>query len=274
MGSGGGRKLFSGQTAYWFAFAALWGAGAAQASPWPRPDDEILIVSRADYFESDLGELSVSGEPVEGRFQRIESNTYAEFGLTEDLTVGGKVFYGTSWLTRGADVETASGFTEIEGFAHYQVFKSGRHVGSVKMAAGLPASFKSGARPELQSNGVDVELAALYARELVLSPVRIYAAAEIGYRKRFSASADQARLVTTLGAEPSERWLILLDTYSVKSVENERAGGADFDIVKIQPSLVWRATRRFHVQAGVTEEIAGRNIALGRTYFLGVWTRF
>lgn len=274
MGSGGGRKLISGQTACWFAFAVLWGVGAAHASPWPRPDNEILIVSRADYFKTDLGKLSVMGELVDARFQRVESNTYAEFGLTDDVTIGGKVFYGTSWLTRGADVETASGFTEIEAFAHYQLFKTDRHVGGIRLAAGLPASFKSGARPALQSNGVDVELSALYARELVLSPVRIYAAAEIGYRKRFSASADQARLVTTVGVEPSGQWLILLDTFSTKSIKNGGAGGADFDIVKIQPSLVWRATRRFHVQAGVTEEVAGRNIALGRTYFLGLWTRF
>jgi hypothetical protein len=44
--------------------------------------------------------------------------------------------------------------------------------------------------------------------------------------------------------------------------------------VKIQPSLVYRFSRRWTVQAGVTEEIASRNLALGRTYFIGLWSAF
>lgn len=253
--------------------AALWSASAA-ASPWTRPDGEFLVISRADYFSSDLGRVSVMGEPVAARFQRVESNTYVEFGLTDRLTLGGKVYYGTSWLTRGADVETASGFSEIEGFAQYQVFRTGWHAGAVRIAGGIPASFDSGERAALQSDGADVEISALYGRGIIFDPIKIFAAAELGYRKRFSASADQARLLTTVGFEPNDHFVILLDTFTVKSLENERQGGADFDVVKIRPSIMWRATKRLAVQAGVSEEIAGRNIALGRTYFLGVWTRF
>lgn len=251
------------------------GVGASgRASPWSRPKNEILIISRADYFTSDLGLVSVGNELVDGRFQRAESNNYIEFGLTKNIIVGGKVFYGTSWLTRGPDVETASGFTEIEFFAQHQVFRNGRHAGAVKIAGALPSNLDSGARPGQQSDGADVEIAALYGRSIIFQPIKIFATAELGYRKRFGAAADQARLLTTVGVEPGEHWLILLDTFSVKSAQNERPGGADFDVVKFQPSLVWRATKRMSVQAGITQEIAGRNIALGRTYFLGLWTRF
>jgi len=248
--------------------------GEAAASAWTREKHKILIITRAEYFQSDLGEISVMGDIVNGRFERFESNTYVEFGVTDRIMIGGKVFYGTSWLTRGTDVETASGFSEIEGFAQYQVFRTGRHAGSVKIAAGVPGDLSSGARASLQSNGADAELSLLYGRSIKFEPIKIFAAAEVGYRKRFSDSADQARLLTTIGVEPSERWTFLLDTFTVLSAGNELSGGADYDIVKIQPSVIWRASKRFAVEAGVTQEIAGRNIVLGRTVFVGLRTRF
>ena len=82
----------------------------ASASAWTQEKHRLLVISRADYFTSDLGEISVDGMFVPGRFERIETNTYVEFGLTDRIMIGGKVYYGTSWLTRGNDVEVASGF--------------------------------------------------------------------------------------------------------------------------------------------------------------------
>lgn len=246
----------------------------AYASAWSRDAGELMIISRADYFTSDIGEISVGGADVGGSFERIESNTYVEYGVTKGLTLGGKVFYGTSWLTRGTEVESASGFTEFEGFAQQQVFRNDRHAGAVKIAAGVPSGFEAGARTALQSEGVDLEFSLLYGRSVTFRPIKTFAAAEVGVRKRFSDSADQIRFLTTVGVEPSERWTFLFDTYSVKSLRNDATDGADFDVVKIQPSLVWRATRRFSFQAGVSEEITGRNLDLGTTYFLGLRTQF
>ncbi len=89
-----------------------------------------------------------------------------------------------------------------------------------------------------------------------------------------SDDADQLRMLTTIGIEPSDCWTLLVDTFSVKSLRNERLDGADYDVLKIQPSIVWRATKRFSLQAGVSKEITGRNLALGATYFIGLRTRF
>ena len=247
---------------------------SAHGSAWSRGNGELMIISRADYFASDLGKISVGGVDVDGKFERIESNTYVEYGLTDKLTVGGKIFYGTSWLTRGENIESASGITEFETFAQYQVSRNDRHAFAVKLTGGIPTSFESGARPSVESDGADLEISALYGRSVTFEPIKTFAAAEIGFRKRFSDSADQFRFLTTIGVEPSDRWAILFDMFSVTSLRNERANGADFDVVKIQPSIVWRTTRRFSFQAGATKEIAGRNLALGTTYFIGVRARF
>ncbi len=249
-------------------------SSGASASPWARADNELLIISRADYFKADLGPVNTIGGIVDSRFERFMSNTYVEYGLTETITIGGKALYGTSWLTRGGATETASGFSEVETYIQYQVFRSPIHSGAVRLAVARPANFSSGARPELLSNGVDMDVSALYGRNITSNSVKIFTTAELGYRKRFSDSADHIRMDATIGIEPSDQFLILFDFFSTLSIQNESAGGADFDIIKIQPSLLWRATRRWAFQAGMTEEIASRNISTGRTYFFGLWTSF
>ena len=256
------------------AIAALTPVQHCFASPWSRDNGEVMIISRADYFRSDLENVSVGGVAVDGRFERLESNTYLEYGVTDKLTVGGKVFYGTSWLTRGASVESNSGFTELEAFAQQQVFRNDRHAGAVKVAVGIPAGLESGIRAGQQSDGVVMEVALLYGRSLTFEPIKTFAAVEVGAQKRFGDAADQMRFLTTVGIEPSDRWTLLIDTFSIKSLRNEDPGGADFDVIKIQPSIVWRATKRFSFQLGVSKEIAGRNLDLGTTYFIGLRTRF
>ncbi|WP_425409969.1 hypothetical protein [Hyphococcus sp.] len=247
---------------------------SAGASPWARPGGELLVISRGEYFRTELDSFETPQGVIDSRFDRFESNTYVEFGLTENITLGGKALYGTTWFTRGPDVDTANGFSEIEAFAQYQFLRNNTHAGSVRIAAAKPARFQSGARTILQSDKFDTELAALYGRNLIRAPIKVFTAIETGYRKRWGDAADQIKSQATIGVEPSSRLLFLLEGFSTFSLRNERDNGADFDVVKVQPSIVFRFSSKWAVQAGVSEEIAGRNLELGRTYFIGVWSSF
>ncbi|MEM8772560.1 MAG: hypothetical protein AAGD92_13005 [Pseudomonadota bacterium] len=245
-------------------------SASAHASPWGAPDT-FLIISRADYFRADLDATDTAPS---GDFQRLESNTYFEWGLADRFTIGGKVVYGSSWLTRGGVTETVSGVSEYGGFLQYQIFQRNSDVGAVRIMGTAPSEFQSGVRPELASDGVDLEVAGLYGRTIRAADPKIFIGFETGYLRRFSDSADQIRNQTTFGVEPSENWLFLLDIFSAVSLGNADPGGADFDVVKAQPSIVYRPQKRWGLQLGLTEEVAGRNLELGRTVFLGLWTRF
>jgi len=227
-----------------------------------------------DYFRATLPDIVIPGGVLEDRFERIESNFYVEYGLTRKTTMGAKALYGTSWQTRGATTETASGFSEIEGFVQRQVFRTSAHVGAVKLMAARPSDFSSGVRSGLQSDGFDLEAQFGYGRTVKTEPFKVFITGAAGYRRRFGDAADQIRLNASIGVEPSKRFLFLIESFSTISVRNHDAFGADYDIVKIQPSIVWRISPRFSAQAGLSEEVAGRNLALGRTFFIGLWTRF
>ncbi|WP_411816328.1 hypothetical protein [Hyphococcus sp. DH-69] len=244
----------------------------AHASPWARPDGNFLIISRAEYFSVDLPPAQID-EPV-GRFQRIESNSYAEYGLTDAITIGGKVIYGTTWLNNASLSHTQSGFSEIEGFGQYQILRNRNHAASLRFAVASPVQLQSGTRSSLLGKGVDLDFSALYGRDIIFRPIKIFAAAEIGYRKNIGTNADQIRSQLTLGTEPHERILFLLEAFGTRSMRNETQGGADFDVIKVQPSLVAKITNRWSIQAGMNREIAGRNLELGQTFFIGLWSRF
>lgn len=245
---------------------------SSSASPWARTDGEILIISRAEYFSTDLTPANV-GEPI-GQFQRLESNNYFEYGLTESVTIGGKAIYGTTWLNNAAVSQSQSGFSELEGFGQYQILRSNKHAVSIRVAAATPVQLQSGARTSLMGKGVDLDFSALYGRDLLFKPVKIFTAAELGYRKNIGENADQIRTQITFGIEPHRRVLVLVEAFGTMSMQNHQKDGADFDIVKLQPSLVIKATERWSIQAGLNREVAGRNLELGRTFFIGLWSRF
>jgi len=248
---------------------SLWIAAisAASASPWSRHDGELLVISRAEYFSAALVE-----EP--GLFRRTETNTYFEYGLTSAITIGGKTIYGATWLETEDRIEGERGLSEVEGFGQFQFLRNNRQAGAVKLSVGKSGGIGSGARTSMQSQRPDAEIAALYGHNFAAGKLDLFAAAEAGYRRRFGVAADFVRLQATLGAKPAERMTILLEGYAAVSVRNEDLGGADFDIVKLQPSLIYHAGKRWSIQVGMNEEILGRNLALGRTFFIGVWSTF
>lgn len=246
----------------------------ALASPWGQQDGAVLVITRVDYFRARLSPLTSQNANERRRFERFETNNYVEFGLSGRTTLGAKVVYGSSTLTTDLGPITQSGFSEIEIFSQRSVRQSQNSIVGIQFTAGVPASFGSGVRDTLSNDGVDLELSGLFGVTLANAPLKVFAAAESGFRKRTGAAADQLNSQLTIGIEPNDRWLLLADLFSTISTRNERAGGADFDIVKIQPALVYRASNRWSFELGVNQEILGRNVATGRTIFVGLWSRF
>lgn len=256
-----------------FFFLFLFSDSVA-ASPWVQTEKNFLLISRTDHFRADLGQFDDGGVLIESHFERIDAQTYVEFGLTQNVMLGGKAIYGTSWLRRGNDVRTAAGFSEIEAFGQIQVLRKTNSAGSARIGISRPSNFSSGARPALQSDGIDIDASFLYGRNLTSGKIKLFSSLEAGFRKRTGDAADQIRAHATFGIEPAERWLILVESFSTTSLGNQENDGADFDLVKIQPSILWRLSPRLGLQLGATQEIVGRNIDRGQSFFFGIWTRF
>ena len=204
-------------------------------------------------------------------FQRLSTDNYIEFGLGKSTTIGGKLIYGTGWLTSSTGVVSTIGLSEYEVFAQRQLLRTPKHALSLQLTAGVPA--RSG-RPDISPDKADVEFSALYGRDIIARPVKIFATLETGYRRKFGDGADQIRTDALIGIEPSDRFLVLIEAFSTTSMGNATDMGADYDVVKVQPSAVFRLTKRWSLQGGVSHEAFGRNLALGDTFFLSLWSKF
>lgn len=240
-------------------------AAPSAASPWNRADGGVFVANRTEYFRS--------ATPVSD-YARIDSDSYVEWGVTELWMAGGKAAFGTAFITDALGARTVSGFGESEVFVQRQLQRGAHSATAARLAGVWSGDVTDGARPGEQAGGFDIDLRALHGRDVLLDPVKIFITAEAGYRRRRSGAADQARTEFLVGLEPSRRFLILLEAQSIVSLRNNDAGFDDFDLLKAQGSLVWRAGKRWSVTGGYRTEFAARNIEPGDAFTLGFWTEF
>jgi hypothetical protein len=243
----------------------LGAAAPAAASPWNRKDGAVFLANRIDYFRSTT---DVS------KYARVDSDTYLEWGVTDRWMTGGKAVFGNAFIEDANGVRTLSGFGESDVFVQRQLQRGEHSATALRLAGVWSGDVTDGARPGEQAGGFDVDLRALHGRDIILKPFKIFVAAEAGYRHRLSDASDQARAEFLIGAEPSRRFLILLEAQSIISVKNGAPGLDDFDLMKAQGALVWRATKRWSVFAAARTEFAVRNIVPGDAISLGFWSEF
>lgn len=245
-----------------FIFAACESAGA---SPWNRADNEAFAASRFDYFWATT--------PV-SRFERYGSDTYIEYGLTQRLMLSGKVYYGTSVSDSGLGQFSRTRFGDSELAIQRQIRRGEHSATAVSIAGAWTERLANGERTPFVDSNVDLEIRALHGRDIVVAPIKIFATAEVAYRRRFGAAADQARADFLVGIEPSPRILLLTEARAQFSLGNNGVGGDDFNILKSRASLVWRATDRWAIVAGAEKELFARDITPGTGVFLGLWSQF
>lgn len=265
-----GRLGLFAHTFLWVFISTIW-PSIAYASPWGRPAGEVLVISRAEYFKT----FSHSPDQTRaGRFERIANDTYFEIGLPFGLMAGGKAIYDSSIFDDGQGAQGASRFSEIEAFAQKQILRTQSGSLALKIGVGRPSRVAQIMRPIVPSRDIAADLNILYGNSFAFNQFKIFTAFDAGLRKQFGANADQLNFQSTFGIKTNLPVQILVESFSTKSLRNARPGGVDFDIHRIQPSLIYSVGPRWSIQAGLREELAGRNLMRGRTVFLGVWTVF
>ncbi len=274
-GGGGNERFRRFQRAGVFAAAALAALAVldpARASPWGRERGDLFVSSKSNYFTA--AAPAPAADALGGlRFERIDADVYAEWGAGLGLTVGGKALWGVSTYFDGYELFSANGVSEFEGFIQKRLAKSKHDAFGIRLAGAKPTRFQSGARPGLATDGADAEVRLLYGRDVILRPIKVFATAEAGYRRRFGPGADQFRADALIGFERG-RGLLLIESQTTSSVGAPEPGGAGYDLVRLRATAVWRMSRRVSVQIGGAHEVAGRNILRGESVFAGFWTSF
>jgi hypothetical protein len=107
---------------------------------------------------------------------------YAEYGLTEDLTLIGNTALKRVVITSPAERKQTQGWGDIGIAAKYRVAEFGQQVVSATLGVSMPTGYSRDLTPPLGSGNMNIELAGSYG--ISLHPLPAYATGTIGYRLR------------------------------------------------------------------------------------------
>lgn len=266
---------------YWLRRLAALGllalAPAASAMPWPQEEGRgIVILQATPYAATTRGYDTLGRVDGHARFSRLElAAPYWEHGLTPRWTVGMQPRLQAAWMQEHGSTTTNLGIADIGGFARYLFYRGRLDVASVQLALYTPGVDRRVPVVGIAEPGWGTELRALYGIGFSLwGGTTGFASAEIAFRGRPGTSADELRADAAIGFRPAAKILLMLQSYNNIGLRNNRPGGADYAVSKIQLTATWEFNHTWAAGLGYLRDVAGRRVALGQGIILSLWYRY
>jgi len=217
----------------------------------------------------------------DGDFRQFIASAYIECGLTKRdslvMSVPGEFldFRSSDKNLNGASL----GDVEVAWKHRLSPIKSQWAV-SGQLLVMFPG-YAANQTPVPSNHQEDVEGRLLIGRGASLAKQHVFMDVEAAYRYRNGAPADQFRSDGTVGIEFGHRLMAMGQVFAIKGMQNGQPftitnpnAQSDFDLYKVQPSLVLSLFHGTSLQAGWNDAFAGRNTGNGQTYILGLWKTF
>jgi len=247
----------------------------AYGGAWTLEEGSAQAITTLTYYEADGGASGRDLQTPGSDFKKWELSTYAEYGLTDSLTIGMQPRY--QWLVQdgpGAFHGTTDGFSDLDLFIRQRVWRDDSSVFSVQGMVKTPTGYDSGDMPALGNGQVDIEPRILFGSGFSLGTWPSFVDLELAYRFRTQSPADEVRFDATFGFRPLENWQLLLQSLNTIGMRNESSGGANYSVYKAQASVVRDLSDTVSLQLGGYIEYAGRNASLGEAGIVSIWLRF
>jgi hypothetical protein len=224
------------------ALALALPAAEAVAGAWPRPKGETFL-SFGQQVSTGARTLIAATQDI-----RSWSSVYAEYGLTDRLTIG-------------LDAGTGNGGDDRVGaalvFARLPVWSPAEHRVAVDFGLGTLDS-------DAQGRQTRFRLGLAWGRGFESRRGGGWLGMESSLELREPAGDIAVKADFTAGLKPNDRWMLIAQAQTGYYPD---AGG----IVRLVPSVVRRLGARSHLQLGASAEVAGDD-ALGLT--AAVWFTF
>jgi hypothetical protein len=216
-----------------------------------------------------------------GRFRQFMVESYLEYGLTRRATLIVKAPADFLDYSNDYGAQHSAGFGDLEIACRGRLNSpESSWAVSGQVTAAFPA-YSERRNPAPGNHQEDLEGRLLVGHSLN----RLHHAfwdAEAAYRFRSGAPADQVRADLTGGLDLTPRLMLLGQTFLIFGLRNGAPVAAitnpnaqsDFDLYKVQASLVIRLWHGTRLQAGWNDAFAGRNTGQGHAAILAIWKTF
>lgn len=199
---------------------------------------------------------------------------YFEYGLTDSLTFVGSIPYKKLSNERASGTDRSTGVGDIDLGLRYLLVQEGPMVLSTAWLFKAPYAYSSAAALPPGNGQVDVEGRLLFGYGLGSYG---YFGAELGYRYRAEAPADEFRYLLEYGFDATESLYLRAKYDGIVGQGNSTGLGVaaanpnlnlEFDLTKLEVTAGWRLTQSSAAEVSVTRNITGENTLRGSNYSL------
>lgn len=258
---------------------------ALHAGAWTINARQGQLITTFSYFNTSRtydNSGTVGRFPDNGSFRQININPYLEYGLTSryTLVLNAQIpilDYGNSY---GNMKSAGLGDLEIGIRRRLNALEAPLAL-SGQLTVMLPL-YSASRNPAPGNHQEDIEARFMVGHGSTILKQHAFWDAQVAYRTRLGAPADQIRVDLTAGINLGSRLMAMGQLFNIHSMRNGQPLDAitnpnaqsDFDLHKYQLSLVLNATQMTRIQLGWNNTFSGRNTGCGQTLILALWKDF
>lgn len=237
----------------------------AWAGAWLQDEGKGQVITNFTYYSA-VQQFDKSGDIHSmPDYNKYEVSPYAEYGLTDYLTIGGSFSYKA--VDNETQTKTYYDSDDYNIFARTYLYKQGNMVVSTEANLYLPRKTGGELNPE---SGVAPTLKINFG----YGEKDYFIDLSAGYQYWANHESDRIRSAATVGLNLTDDWMWMNQVFSNNITHSDYNQAANFDLTTAQTSLVWKYDDSVNFQVGISRDIYGRNTGCGTGILSSVWYKF
>jgi len=248
---------------------ALFAPSAAWAGAFMQPVDHGQVIAELAFSEAGRAYDAFGRVAAIPAWRKFELSTYAEYGLTEQVTLIGDPAWFTFRAKPPGVSRTRLGVAEAG--ARAKIVEWGDNILSGQATARLAPGGRGAATYSDMRDRAQIDVRLLYGRKIEVMGIDGYIDLQVGFRSR-GAFGHQVRFDATWAVRPFARTTLMLQSFT--AITPGRLGDRFMLAQKMKASVVYDLTDALSVQAGLQAAMRGVNSAAERGIVGALWWKF
>ncbi len=244
------------------------------AGAWPQTAGDTQVIVSVTHALAHRTFDETGNAVSRGRFKKVETQIYAEHGLTDRVTLVGEAARSTDKSEAFGREFTDTQFRRLELGARAYLFSWEETLYSIDALAILNAASGGDDPADSQSGDMDVELAVNTGTPIMFMGLFGFSAQRFAYRHRPGARPSVASADATLGLNWGPDWITMLKSSNEYSIGRTPSPRGHYWSSKAEFSVVHRLEPGFAIEAGTFRTFIGRNVLKETGVKVGFWYEF
>ena len=248
---------------------ALFAPSLAWAGAFMQAPEHGQVIAELAFTGADIAYDAFGRRGAIPAWRKFELSTYAEYGLTDFITLIGD----PSWFTFKAKPPGVSRtrLGVAEAGARVKVLEWGDSILSAQATARVAPAGRGAAEYSDMRDRIQFDARLLYGRKIAVLGYGGYVDLQIGFRTH-AAYGHQLRFDATWAVRPFDRTTLMLQSFT--ALNPGRIGDRFMLSQKMKASVVYDLTESLSLQVGGVLAMRGVNSAAERGIVGAVWWKF